>query len=294
MDRLDRIFGYAPTAAGYAALTALYPNSVNLQTLQKYSPAAGAVKHGSGRRSELCPGMLTGMPRRAIQFRSVRLGFAGPCTTTLDTTNAIDFNISQKDQLRGRYIWEKYDAPDTAAQIPYLLRYVAGPVSTCSRLANTTPFRRASATNSVSDINRYYNVYSVPDIQYPGLAMFPNLTFDDLNGVNVGPDPNAPQGAVQNTYQGVDNLSWVKGKHNLKFGAEFRDIISPQQFTQRVRGDYEYSDLALFATDGAPDTFGERSTGNITYYGNQKAFYAYGADTWRVMPTLSLNSGFAL
>ena len=75
--------------------------------------------------------------------------------------------------------------------------------------------------------NRFAQIFTVPDIQFPGLAMFPNLTFDDLNSVRCGPDPNAPQGTVQNTYQAVDNLSWVKGKHNLKFGAEFRDVIQP-------------------------------------------------------------------
>ena len=88
----------------------------------------------------------------------------------------------------------------------------------------------------------------------------------------MGADPNAPQGTVQNTYQIVDNLSWIKGKHNLKFGAEYRDVISPQGFTQRVRGDYDYSSLALF-TDEAPDTSAERSTGDTTFYGNQNAIY---------------------
>ncbi len=281
--------GYAPTAAGYAALSALYPNSTNLQTLQKYLPAAGANDQGTTCAVALTATGACPAGQNTIPIGSV--GFAGPSyTNTLTTTNAVDFNISQKDQLRGRYIWEKLNAPDTAAQIPTFfdtlpVRYH---LFTLSEYHTFSP----SVSNEFRlGYNRYYNVYSVPDIQYPGLAMFPNLTFDDLNGVNIGPDPNAPQGAVQNTYQGVDNLSWVKGKHSFKFGAEFRDIISPQQFTQRVRGDYEYSNLALFAVDGAPDSFGERSTGDITYYGNQKAFYAYGADTWRVMPTLSIDLG---
>ena len=39
----------------------------------------------------------------------------------------------------------------------------------------------------------------------------------------------------------MDNVSWVKGKHNFKFGGEYRGNISPQTFTQRVRGDYEWN-----------------------------------------------------
>ncbi len=89
-----------------------------------------------------------------------------------------------------------------------------------------------------------------------------------MNQLNIGPDPNAPQTTVQNLYQLVDNVSWVKGKHNLRFGGEFRWIISPQTFTQRVRGDYEWgftsdylNDFASFPTTGG---FSERSAGNTT------------------------------
>jgi len=276
--------GYAPTAAGYATLNALYPNSVNLQTIQKYLPAAASV---DPTLTPICatPGCAAGT------IPIGQIGFNGPSyTNTLTTTNAVDFNISSKDQLRGRYIFEKQDESDTAAQIPtfFTTLPIRFHLFTLSEYHTFSP----SVSNEFRlGFNRFAQIFDVPDISYPGLAMFPNLTFDDLNSVNIGPNPNAPQSTVQNTYQAVDNLTWVKGKHNLKFGAEFRDVISPQQFTQRVRGDYDYSSLALFATDGAPDTFGERSTGDTTYYGNQKSFYAFGADSWRVLPTLVLDFG---
>ncbi len=276
--------GFAPTASGYATLSALYPNSTNLQTLQKYLPAAAAA---DPTLTPICatPGCTTG----TIPIGDV--GFNGPSyTNILTTTNAIDFNISSKDQLRGRYIYERQDESDTGAQIPtfFTTLPVRFHLFTLSEYHTFSP----SVSNEFRlGFNRFAQVFTVPDIQFPGLAMFPNLTFDDLNSVDVGPDPNAPQGTVQNTYQVVDNLSWVKGKHNLKFGAEVRDVISPQQFTQRVRGDYEYSSLALFATDGAPDVFGERSTGDTTFYGNQKAFYAFATDSWRVLPNLSVDLG---
>ena len=59
--------------------------------------------------------------------------------------------------------------------------------------------------------------------------------------MNIGPDPNAPQFTIQNTYQVVDNVNWVKGKHSFKFGGEYRQSISPQSFTQRARGDYQWN-----------------------------------------------------
>ena len=122
--------------------------------------------------------------------------------------------------------------------------------------------------------------------------MFPNITLLDLgNGLNVGPDGNAPQFTIQNFYQVVDNVSLVKGKHTLKVGGEYRWYISPQGFTQRSRGDYQYNATQVFLEDFAPDKFGQRSTGSSTYYGNQKAVYFYANDTWRVNQHLSLNAG---
>jgi len=124
---------------------------------------------------------------------------------------------------------------------------------------------------------------------------FPNLQLYELNGILLGPDPNAPQFTIQNLYQAVDNVSWVKGKHNLRIGGEFRWIISPQSFTQRVRGDYEWNFLSDYLNDFAPNPdlgdFAERSAGAVTYYGNKKAVYAYANDEWRVTPTVTLNLG---
>ncbi len=89
----------------------------------------------------------------------------------------------------------------------------------------------------------------------------------------------------------MDNLSWTKGKHTLKFGGEYRFYITPQNFTQRQRGDYEYGSTQLFMEDFAPDLFGERSTGAHEYYGNQYGAYWYANDTFRMNQHLTLNLG---
>jgi hypothetical protein len=278
----------APTAAGYAALNALYPNSANLATLQKYLPAAGSAT------TTLCSTTFdpaVGCLAANATIPAGAVGFAGPLyANQLTTANSGDWNISSKDQLRVRYIYSKLDASDTAANIPAF--YIPTPtrfhVFTLGEYHNFTP----TLNNEFRlGFNRFANTTPSGSFAFPGLAMFPNLTFDELNGLQVGPDGNAPQYTIQNTYQGVDNVSWTKGRHNVKFGVEYREYISPQTFTQRVRGDYEYSSLALFAQDGVPDTFAERSAGNAVYYGNQKAVYIYGNDDFHVTRNFTLNVG---
>src|SRR6185503_16685151 len=121
------------------------------------------------------------------------------------------------------------------------------------------------------------------------------LTINDLNAVNIGPDPNAPQGTVQNTYVGSDSIIWNKGRHTFKIGAEYRGVISPQLFIQRARGDYQYSTLETFLLDITPDYLGERNATapgmSPTYYGNQQVAYAYFQDDFHLSRDLTLNLG---
>jgi hypothetical protein len=105
------------------------------------------------------------------------------------------------------------------------------------------------------------------------LDQFPNIDLDDL-GISIGPDSNAPQFTVENSYQVVDQATYSMGSHSLKFGVDWRNIISPQSFVQRQRGDYEYPNLDLFLRDVQP-SFGERTVGASPYYGNQHLFYAF-------------------
>ncbi len=132
--------------------------------------------------------------------------------------------------------------------------------------------------------------FPVPEFTFPGLAAFPNITLDDL-GLNIGPDPNAPQFGIENNYQIVNNLTMLSGNHTFKFGGDLRWIISPQSFSQRVRGDYEYLSTEQFLLDLSPDAFGERNAGNNIYYGNQKVLYAFAQDDWRIRPNFTMNLG---
>src|SRR4029078_8172784 len=115
------------------------------------------------------------------------------------------------------------------------------------------------------------------------------LDCDDL-GFSIGPDANAPQFTIENSYQIVDQATYNFGSHSLKFGVDWRNIISPQSFVQRQRGDYEYPNLDLFLRDIQP-SFGERTVGASPYYGNQHLLYGFIQDDCKFRPRLNLNLG---
>jgi len=204
---------------------------------------------------------------------------------------SVDYNISSRDQLRGRYVYNKLDKIDTSANLSafYTIQPFRWHLFTLGEYHTFTP----SVINEFRvGFNRYFNSTPAGDFKFPGLDAFPNIILLDLgSGLQIGPDSQAPQFTIQNLYQGVDNVSWTKGAHTLKYGGEYRWYISPQSFTQRQRGDYNYNSTRLFLEDFSPDNFGERSQGSVTYYGNQKAVYWYANDNWKVNPHLALNLG---
>jgi hypothetical protein len=273
----------APTSAGYSMLSNVAGiSSTNLGVLQKYVPAAATATQSIPITSP-SGGVLT-VPVGTLQIAapSYQNAYYGVAS--------IDYNHSDKDQMRGRFLYNKTDTIDTGGTLPafFDLEPVRNYMATFSEFHNFTP-------NIINELRlgymRFNQQIPVPDVQFPGLDAFPNLVFSDLNGLPLGPSNNAPQFTIQNTYQITDNLTWIKGKHTFKFGFDGRKAISPQTFTQRSRGDYEYSSLSMYLFDQLPDQVAERSLGNPVYYGDQISTYLYGNDQWKVNRHLTLNLG---
>ncbi len=298
----------APTAAGYNILSGLRGiNTTNLQQYQKYLGAApsasdtayvnptiyvanqpGAASGSSltaltGSNGALLPGTVaipTGIVSSSLpNFTNYNTGLA-----------SVDFSISPSDQLRGRFILEREGTIDTAGFPESFFQTI--PQN--NYLVTVSEYHNFSA-NLVNEIrlgyNRFSQTYNVPNIQYPGLDQFPSFNVYEGVGSFLGPDGNAPQYTIQNTYQLNDGLSWTKGKHSFKFGFDGFSWISPQLFVQRSRGDYEYSFLSDYMFDYYPDYIAQRSLGGQEYSGNQYLFGGYGNDVWKVTPHFTINLG---
>jgi hypothetical protein len=291
----------APTAAGLAAISGDSGlNATNFGIFKQYVPVASSPSACITYNGTTSSGATTFSPFSApangtCAAGSVEVGNVSIVPAAWQSfTNfvqSVDFNMSAKDQIRGRFVYNKENFLDNNAQLGAFFT----PNANTFDLINLSEYHTftPSITNEFRlGFNRFDNNTSAGNFKYPGLDVFPNVTLFDLgNGLNIGPDSNAPQFTIQNFYQVVDNISIVKGKHNLKFGGEYRWYISPQGFTQRARGDYEYNATQVYLEDFAPDNFGQRSTGSSTYYGNEKAIYWFANDTWRVNQHLSLNLG---
>ncbi len=271
-----------PTAAGYATLANLASSgaisNTNYSVLKQYAPVA-LSQAGSDSVSVLGQNIPIGYPTLvAPTFSNQYVAIASS-----------DYNFSDKDQLRGRYIFNNFEGQDTSAQFATFFT----PLPVKNYLVTVTEYHTftPSLLNELRlGYNRLNQNFTVGGLKFPGLDVFPNLEVDDL-ALNLGPDTSAPQFTIQNTYQITDNISWTYGNHAFKFGFDGRKYISPQGFTQRSRGEYEYSTLENYLRDLQPDEFAARGVGNYTYYGDQIALYGYAQDTWKATPNLSVNLG---
>lgn len=271
----------SPTAEGYALLGAVAGVSkANLGVLQKYSPAAPAQTAAVN-----VSGVTVPVGDLPINFPSFQNRY-----------NAVisgDYTISSEDQLRAR--WASNDAtgidPVVSAPLPAFVnnRKTTSKLFSISEFHTFTP----SLTNEFRfGYNRYNDDIPSGSYPFPGLDAFPEILIQSDNfNTEMGPFNGAPQSTILNSYQFTDNLNWNKGRHTLKFGWEGRKYISSQFFTQRVRGDYEYSSLERYLLDLTPDLLAQRSIGASPYSGNAISNYAFVNDSFRVRPNLTLNLG---
>ena len=271
---------YAPTADGYATLAAMPGISqTNLGVMNQYVGAAPQQTSGftSVVNGTAIPVGI--VPIVAPAYQNIYRGLASG-----------DYNISESDQLRARYVNNRISRIDTAAALSAF--YTQRPTN--SNLASVSEFHefRPNLANELRlAYNRFYDNSAVPSIQFPGLDMFPNIVLRDL-GTQIGPNANAPQLVAQNTYQLADNLTWITGNHSLKFGFDVRDMTSSINFISNIRGSYQYSTMGRYLMDLVPDFQAQRAVGgSLPYSGNNHALYFFGTDDWKVTRNFTVSVG---
>ena len=117
-----------------------------------------------------------------------------------------------------------------------------------------------------------------------GLPMISVGSFSKL-GASAG----VPRQRVDTNWQAIDNYSWKIGRHDLKFGYEFRrtsiQIIQDSNF----RGKLSFDDLTAFV-EGLPSG-GSQAAGYTNRHEYQNNHGLYIQDSFRWTPRLTVNLG---
>jgi hypothetical protein len=260
--------------------------------------------------------------------------------TTLNPTNrhhlAVrgDYNMSQKSQFSFRYSWGDENTLNTgrlgagSKLITQYKQYMGSFTRTFSpSLVNETRFGYSRFYNS-QGLLAAFTTNVVDKLGIPGLSGgdpstwgIPDMSFGNSSlpgtvGLGTGTTPSiwsgigdaggdGPYVITDPTWQIVDNITWVKGRHSLRFGFEYNRQTFNQLGNQFSRGQFNsqpnttsfYSGSALAGGDSLADfLLGnlKQSTvavavANANYVRNVES--AYVDDTYKVTPKFTVSLG---
>ncbi|HXY01019.1 MAG TPA: TonB-dependent receptor [Candidatus Limnocylindrales bacterium] len=115
------------------------------------------------------------------------------------------------------------------------------------------------------------------------------------SGFQIGPTPPANQYQTQNNFDFVDNVSWIRGAHDFRFGGEFTRVNLDKDFPQTFNGQLffvnqgNYTDWQNFLMGAPAFSFGGGGVYNHEYRSN--IYSAFAQDDWKATHNLTLNLG---
>jgi hypothetical protein len=237
----------------------------------------------------------------------------------------IDENLTNTELLTGRYAFSQsyqifpFGSPGgygTGSRLPQFAQTSPTRVQvvSVSLLSSLSP----SKINEVRfGYSRYRTSFSSLDADFDPSSVGLNFgtgklglpEFDFTNIENLGATGfSVPRGRTSQTFQILDNFTWLKGRHTFKFGGEFRRAAISNFNDNLERGIFEFTAgvglstdpvvdaLANFYTGGSQDTTDcctsvSVDTGNTqrTTYNNGFSFFAQ--DDYRMSSKFTLNYG---
>ena len=249
-----------------------------------------------------------------------------------------DFNQSVKSQWGFRYSSGKEDQVSTgllgagSKLITNFYQYMGSNTWTVSpHIVNEARFGYTNFFNSTGLLSAFTHDV-VDEIKIPGLTGgdpstwgIPAMSFSSVGGQSTTPNiwtsigdlgGDGPYVVTDPTWQIVDNVGWVRGKHSLRVGFEYNRQTFNQLGNQFSRGQFNSSPYATAQETSVPDpknpgkftaalsggdSMADFLLGNLSqssvavavananYVRNVQAYYV--DDTFKVLPNLTISAG---
>jgi outer membrane receptor protein involved in Fe transport len=221
----------------------------------------------------------------------------------------LDHYLSRADSLNFRYMYSS--GPTTDPLSPVGANVPGFPVGEYDRAQNfvaqethifspsTIGVARFSFLRNTFLLDEHLNHESPTDLGFQYAPTLPSAAgppFIQVGGyASVGDPITGPRNTFQNTFDFSGSLSWIHGRHELKFGGGYRrDQINALQGIASngffVFATFPYSDGFASFLSGDPVVF-LQGGGNFAREIRDRALDAYGQDTYKVNSHLTLNVG---
>lgn len=228
----------------------------------------------------------------------------------------IDHNFNQNNILTGRYFFG-----DSTQSFPLALTASGGQLPGFNTLTPTRvqlvsiSYVHVFSPNVVNDLrygwNRFAEGFFPQDQNFhpssiglcassfvarcsgsgPADSGLPIITVGSF--AQLGATSSVPRHRVDTNNQVIDGISWKIGKHDLRFGFEFRRTSVSQFFDKYFRGRLEFLTLSDFLAGNVNTAFGKsiQYSGDSTRNTYEDSYGLYVQDSFRFTPRITLNYG---
>jgi hypothetical protein len=278
-----------PFTGGTYALNAVPINAVSQKFLQFFPDP------NFGNTSVYVPGQINYSTNKDTSLFSNQFDLRG------------DQYLGQKALIFARFTWKNYNQtsqkplamPSSTTAFQDRIFLIAGNYNFTPNLINEFRYGFTFDTNGASNpfdgraftqdsgLNGLQNLFynGVPELDFGLLTSF---DADRLTSINKS-----------RTHVYTDNLTWVKGRHTMKFGIDIRRMqaVTPLGFNGADNyGTFDYSSALFTGNEFADFLVG---TPNTTFYdvvqadndGRTMHYHAFAQDQWRVNDRLTLSYG---
>src|SRR5262245_60715699 len=279
-----------PTAAGFAALSSVPLRSGQSQaSRQAVLNSLGFLNNAVYQRNLVFQKVNSATKVNGVPIETGQVSV--PISQPNNTWNFIirgDHRLREGDNLTLRYSYNK----------PFTLNNASNTQFGSLFAGNTSTLDQNSAISEThiftpSLLNEFRVSYIRRNLQFPendpttpsaGIGGFGNGNLFIIGGLN-----NFPQGRIQNSYQFSDILTWQKGRHAMKFGADIRRIQLFNIAAFDSKGTFTFNNLQDYLNNSAVSFVQALQTANFDARQTQQFYFAQ--DDFRLTPNLTLNLG---
>lgn len=230
-------------------------------------------------------------------------------------TLRMDFLESSTSQWTGRYSWGSESQSSTGLGgvgskiLTGYEQYLGSNTRTITpSLVNEARFGYTRLFNSIGTLSAFttneVGALGISGLQAgaPATWGIPAITLNGDGFSGIGDNTDGPYVIQNNTLQAVDKVSWVKGKHTLRFGFEYDRQNFNQVGNQFSRGNFVFQPNATQSpTHTGGDAFAEFLLGDLyqstvavaiadAQY-QRNAMAAFADDTYKITPRVTLSLG---
>jgi len=210
-----------------------------------------------------------------------------------------DYNINDKQKISARY---NYDWGVQATGVSFInpaFDQVSNQPSDAGQLTYTYAITPTLVNNFIGSGSWYTAIFTYPDLQKAISLMPDTMSPGDGCCSSIGIASNFPQGRNVGQAQIAEDLTWVKGKHTIKGGVNWRynKITDYTNSEGAYVGQYNFSDLTDFATGqinstGLGSSFSQSFPNLLQVHLRMSSLDLYAQDEWQVNRKLTLTLGF--